>query len=262
MPSFNQGRYLEQAIRSVVLQEYADKELIIVDGGSTDESQEILEKYDEYISYWISETDLGQSDAVNKALANATGDIIGWLNSDDVYCGEVFSAVESAFRSPDIRVVMCSEFGLMEQNGKVYDVKKNSYTTKSRLVRYWLDGGMTINQPSVFFRRDIVSDLPYFLDTGLQYAMDYDLWLRMTMYGPITVVLGHWADYRFHETSKSGTGFDKFFVEWNRVSRRYWGRRLSREWWSHWLSYVTARWIRHPYHSAVSKLNPVLRNRL
>ena len=108
---------------------------------------------------------------------------------------------------------MCSRFGLMDAEGVVFEYKDNSFKNHQTLVRYWSTGGMTINHPSVFFRRDIISKYEPVLNTSLHYAMDYDLWLRITLDQEIHVIDGHWANYRFHDTSKSGLGFQDFLPE-------------------------------------------------
>ncbi len=235
MPSLNQGQYLEAAILSVLEQDYPATELIVIDGGSTDESVNILEKYADRIAYYSSAKDSGQSEALNKGFKRATGDVIGWLNSDDSYRPGTFRQVAGVFSEPAIKIAMCNRFGLMHADGAVFERKENTFAGHRKLIRYWSTGGMTINQPSVFFRREAIDGLDPVLDPSLHYAMDYDLWLRLSRQHDIHVVDGHWANYRFHEGSKSGRGFDAFAPEWYAVSRRFWGARGSASWWGHWL---------------------------
>ena len=114
-PSFNQGQFLESTILSVLDQDYPDLEYIIIDGGSTDNSLEVIRKYTDRISYWVSEPDEGQSHAINKGWSMATGDIIAWINADDVYCPGAFSLVAKAFENnPDAVMVIGS--------GSSYDI--------------------------------------------------------------------------------------------------------------------------------------------
>ena len=235
MPSYNQGEFLEAAIISILEQEYPNLELVVIDGGSNDDSVSILEKYSGAIKYWSSKPDDGQSDALNTGFNLITGDIVGWLNSDDTYQPRAFHAVAKIFSDQSIYIAMCSRFGLMGADGSVFDYKDNSYKDHQTLVRYWSTGGMTINQPSVFFRRGVIDQYKPVLDTSLHYAMDYDLWLRITLDHKIYVVDGHWANYRFHDTSKSGLGFEDFLPEWYSVSQRYWGKKWSPKWWANWL---------------------------
>ena len=235
MPSYNQGDFLEAAIASITDQGYPNLELVVIDGGSTDNSISILEKHSDAISFWSTKPDEGQSDALNTGFKIVKGDIIGWLNSDDTFQPGTFLEVARVFSDLSVKIAMCKRFGLMDAEGTVFDFKANSFKNHQTLVRYWSTGGMTINQPSVFFRRDIINDYEPVLDKSLHYAMDYDLWLRITLEHEIRVVEGHWANYRFHETSKSGLGFHDFLPEWYAVSRRYWGRKWSSVWLLNWL---------------------------
>ena len=236
-PSYNQARYLEQSIQSVLSQEYPNLEYIIVDGGSKDSSVDVISRYNSSIAWWTSEPDKGQSDALNKGFVRATGDIIGWLNSDDTYQPGTLFKVAEIFRDDSIHIAMCEYFGFMKDSGEIYDFKKNEYIDHNTLVRYWKTNGMTINQPCVFFRRKLIENMHPVLDISLNYAMDYDLWLRLSSGKPFHVVPGHWANYRFHDESKSGKGFNNFYPEWRLVSRRYWGKRYASGWFGHWFSW-------------------------
>lgn len=235
MPSYNQGNFLEAAIVSIVEQAYPNLEFVIVDGGSTDNSVSILKKYSDAITYWSSSPDEGQSDALNTGFNLLTGDIVGWLNSDDTFQPGTFHEVAKVFSDQSVNIAMCSRFGLMGADGIVFDYKSNSFKNHHALVRYWSTGGMTINQPSVFFKKHVIDKFKPVLDTSLHYAMDYDLWLRITLDHEIRVVDGHWANYRFHDTSKSGLSFDDFLPEWYSVSQRYWGEKWSLNWWANWV---------------------------
>ena len=235
MPSYNQGEYLETAIVSIIEQCYPNLEFVVIDGGSIDKSVSILEKHSEAITFWSSKPDNGQSDALNTGFNLITGDIVGWLNSDDTFQPGTLNEVAKVFSDKPVNIAMCSRFGLMDSDDHVFDYKNNSFKNHQTLIRYWSTGGMTINQPSVFFRKGIIDKYKPVLDTSLHYAMDYDLWLRITLDHKIHVVDGHWANYRFHDTSKSGLGFDNFLPEWYSVSKRYWGRQWSSSWFFNWL---------------------------
>ena len=235
MPSYNQGSFLEAAIVSIIEQDYPNLELVVIDGGSTDDSVSILEKYSDAITFWSSKPDDGQSDALNTGFNIITGEIVGWLNSDDTFKSDALHEVSRVFADRSVNIAMCSRFGLMEADGSVFDYKENSFRNHQTLIRYWSTGGMTINQPSVFFRRNVIDEFKPVLDTTLHYAMDYDLWLRITLDHEIHVVDGCWANYRFHDSSKSGLGFDDFLPEWYSVSQRYWGEKWSFAWWVNWV---------------------------
>lgn len=257
MPSYNQGAFLEAAILSVLDQDYPKLELIVIDGGSTDGSISILENHADRIC-WSSENDEGQSDALNKGFKIITGDIVGWLNSDDTYQPNAFKQVAKAFSDHSVEIAMCREFGLMDADGVVFDQKENSFKNHQTLVRYWTTGGLTINQPSVFFRRELISKFDPVLDSELHYAMDYDLWLRLTLEHDIHVVDGYWANYRFHDSSKSGLGFDDFLPEWYAVSKRYWGRKHSKTWWSNWFHRQVYHHSIRIYHGVPKRIKSML----
>lgn len=222
--SYNQGEFLAAAIDSVLDQNYPNLEYIVIDGGSTDGSVETIQSYDDRIDFWISEPDEGQSQALNKGFARATGEIIGWLNSDDTYTPGTFHAVASVFSDPEVQIAMSEEFAFIQRDGIAYSSLTNSFVDHDHLVRFWTSGGMTINQPCVFFRRSLFEKVGGQLDETLDLAMDYDLWLRLTRHAPIKIVPGIWANYRMHNESKSGRGFHHFLPEWKKVSRRYWGK--------------------------------------
>lgn len=172
-PSYNQGKFLEETILSVLNQNYPNLEYIIMDGGSTDNSIKIIKKYQDRIDYWVSEKDRGQSHAVNKGFEQATGDIIGWLNSDDTYLPQCFEYVAKAFsKNPDVDSVY-GNFIYTNESGdylwKRYVPKRFPY---EMLLFY------TLGQPAVFFRRKILDGIGY-LDENLIYTMDHDFFLRM-----------------------------------------------------------------------------------
>lgn len=119
-PSFNQGKYLEKTILSVLEQDYPNLEYIIIDGGSTDNSVEIIKKYEKHLAYWVSEPDRGQSHAINKGFGHATGEILGWLNSDDYYAPGAPQAIAEAFlANPDVGAIVGAGEFLFEDTGKI-----------------------------------------------------------------------------------------------------------------------------------------------
>ncbi len=254
MPSYNQGSYLEASILSILDQDYPNLEFVVIDGGSTDESVSILEEYSDHIKYWVSEADDGQSDALNKGFRIISGDIVGWLNSDDTYQPGTFERVAEVFSDDQIGIAMCSEFGLMDSEGSVFERKANGFKNHKTLVRYWSTNGMTINQPSVFFRKEIISPFDPVLDASLHYAMDYELWLRITLDHKVHVVDGYWANYRFHDASKSGLGFDDFLPEWYLVSKQYWGKKESFDWWMNWTHHNFYRYSARIYHGVLRRI--------
>ena len=260
MPSLNQAEFLEQAIESVLGQNYSRIELIVIDGGSTDGSREIIERYDQSIAFWVSEPDRGQSDALNKGFHRATGDILGWLNSDDTYTSNALNEVAGVFQDPGINIAMCRTFDVTEASGRVTRTMVNEYTGREGLIRFWRTDGPRVNQPSIFFRRRLIDELALEADLDLHFAMDYDLWLRISQHYPIQLVEGCWANYRFHERSKTIASTDQFLPEWKKVSRRHWGKTGSWEWIQHTLSYVYYRYPRR-YLRALLRRSGFKRNR-
>jgi glycosyltransferase involved in cell wall biosynthesis len=173
-PSYNQGRFIEDTLLSVKNQDYPNIEHIVVDGGSTDKTLEILRKYEnQYDLKWISESDEGQSDAVNKGFRMAKGEIIGWVNSDDGYFDvSAISSVVKFFDKYDDADVIYGDVVRIDENNLILFIIKN------RKFNYnYLKKTCSIWQPGAFFRQIIIDKFE--LDTSLDIAMDYDFWLRI-----------------------------------------------------------------------------------
>lgn len=170
-PSFNQGQFLEETIRSVLLQGYPDVEYIIIDGGSTDNSVEIIKKYEPWLAYWVSEPDRGQSHAINKGFERSTGEIMAWINSDDMYLERCLSTV--ALEIPRTKGVLVG--AAVEMNGSTGECH---YIFKHPTYEQMLFDGRVVPQASTFWRRSLWK-MVHQLDERLNYVMDYDLWLRM-----------------------------------------------------------------------------------
>jgi glycosyltransferase involved in cell wall biosynthesis len=172
-PSFNQGQFIEETIRSVLLQGYPNLEFIIMDGGSTDNTVEIIKKYEPWITYWVSEKDRGQCHAINKGFARATGDILAWLCSDDVYASGALHKIAEIIGNQKMAVAIGDSIithGPDSLEGKL-DRRRPSFAAMAYNIR-------TLAQPSVFWTSDLWR-IAGPLNEELYFMMDYDLWLRM-----------------------------------------------------------------------------------
>jgi glycosyltransferase involved in cell wall biosynthesis len=221
-PSFNQARFLEATIRSVVDQDYPRIEYIVMDGGSTDGSVDMLRQYSDQISCWVSEPDAGQTDAINKGFEMASGDIFAWLNSDDLYQPGAISEVVEYFREhPEVGLVY-GDVDFIDEEGNRIGKFPAARTDYRRLRR----GFVHIPQQATFFRSRLWK-LVRPLDTSFFFAMDYDLWVRLASLTPIRYHRRCWASFRLHSRAKSMASADRCWPEMIRVHRRLDGSRWS-----------------------------------
>lgn len=201
-PSFNQGKYLEATILSVLNQDYPNIEYIVIDGGSTDGSVDVIKRYQDRLAYWITEPDRGQSHAINKGFEHATGQIFNWLNSDDLLMpSAVKIAVHYLMKKTDVGMVYGDRI-IIDIKGNFLDlIQSPSFNPKA--MQY----NLKIPQETVFFRRRFWDELKG-VDEALNYSMDYDLWIRLnkvTRIYHIPFVLGA---YRTHPSAKSTKGYN------------------------------------------------------
>jgi glycosyltransferase involved in cell wall biosynthesis len=197
-PSYNQGQFIEETIRSVLLQGYPNFEYIIIDGGSTDNSIEIIKKYENYLTYWVSEPDQGQSHAINKGFARATGQILNWLNSDDWFDKNAFSLVANKLGGPSDVEVIYGDCFLTNSQGKEHRIyTTHEFSVSDLILRNF------IGQPTVFFRKELWEKYGG-INESLVFALDYELWLRWALENvSFKYIPEIKAYYRLHENSKS-----------------------------------------------------------
>ncbi len=194
MPSFNQAPYLEMAIRSVLTQNYPNKELILIDGGSTDGTVDIIKRYQSDLAYWVSESDRGQTHALNKALTHASGELIGWLNSDDYYLPGAFQRVVQAFENHP-------EIGLIHGDRIMVDEKSRvlGWTTLPPFAP--ASTGFIVCSETAFWRKSEGEKIQF--DESLRFAMDLDFFCRLYRQSRFLKLDHYLGAFRCHAANKS-----------------------------------------------------------
>lgn len=220
-PSFNQARYLEQTIRSVLEQNYPRLDYFIMDGGSTDSSVEIIRRYENRLAGWVSEPDRGQADGINKGFQRATGEIVAWLNSDDVYQpGAIAQAVAALQANPSAALVYGDVLSI-DENARPFNLQTFQPFSLTDLMAFNI-----ISQPAVFMRRAALEQAGL-LDPTYQLLLDHHLWLRMARLAPPLYLPQTLAAARYHAEAKNlartaDFGREAFrLVEWMRSAPEF-----------------------------------------
>jgi len=221
-PSYNQARFLEATMLSVLQQDYPHVEYIVVDGGSTDGSVAIIEKYADRLAWWVSEPDRGQTEAINKGFARATGDILAWLNSDDTYAPGAISAAADFLKDHAEVGLVYGDANFIDAHGNVVGKFNAQQTSLKRLQR----GGVYIPQQAAFWRANLWKQVGP-LDPSFYFAMDYDLWVRLARVTEIRYLPQLWANFRLHGEAKTIAADERCWPEMLRVHRRDGGSYLS-----------------------------------
>ncbi|MBI5352966.1 MAG: glycosyltransferase [Chloroflexi bacterium] len=235
-PSFNQGQFIEETIRSVLLQGYPNLEYIIIDGGSTDGSIEIIKKYEPWLAYWESEPDQGQSHALNKGFEHATGELMAWLNTDDIYLPGALFRVADAFQKGNAQWIVGITL-ITDADLKILDrFMPSLYTASGRDINYesmgWIDfvctksSGIALPQPSSFWLRSAVLQAGG-IDETLRYAMDHELYGKLAYQGfRPTLLEESLSCFRTHPEQKTAH-FPVIFWQEELKIVRYWENRVN-----------------------------------
>lgn len=214
-PSLNQGRFLEETIRSVLLQGYPNLEYIIIDGGSTDESVAIIKKYAPWLAYWVSESDNGQTQAINKGFKKATGEIVAWLNSDDSYMTDALKVAADNLSINPNDFIFYGDVDFIDENSKFlrklitkeFDLLNQLYTNM-------------VPQQATFWKRSVFEHIG-FLDEIYQHPFDNDFFIRAGMKYMIKYVPIPLANYRLHPSSKTEIASVNFFLEYLAILNKF-----------------------------------------
>lgn len=214
-PSYNQGQFLEETLSSVFDQRYPNLEYIVIDGGSTDESVDIIRRYEKRLAYWVSEKDRGQVHAINKGLERVTGDIVAFINSDDIYLPGAFNAVADRFRKQPDCEWLCGDT-IMFGEGHPTELVRAVVPESAAQSLSW---AYRAPQPGHFWKRELIKDG---FQERWQYDFDHDLYVRLLLAGhkcehlPVPL-----AAYRLHATSKTVAEGDHQVREFDEIADHY-----------------------------------------
>jgi len=244
-PSYNQGPFLEQTIRSVLLQGYPNLEYIVIDGGSSDESVEIIRKYERFLAHWVSEPDRGQSHAINKGFQLATGQIMCWLNSDDYYLPGTLETVGTILGDGTGIFALVGHCVQVYADGRPPTRSEGRFEGLSRLLQFWK--GYHMHQPSIFWRREVFEKVG-FLNEQQHYIMDFDYWVRIARHYKFENIDHELSCATYHKDAKTGDAFVKYYQELRRYAPKYWPSPFSFEYWR-----LKVSMLKHLYYLPVER---------
>ncbi len=221
-PSYNQAAFLEATICSVLEQDYPQIEYILVDGGSKDGSPEIIRRYSDRLAWWVSEKDRGQTDAINKGFAHASGQILAWLNSDDTYQPGAIRQAVAYFQAHPTTGMVYGDCNFINAEG----VQIGRFPAAQTDYRRLRQGYVHIPQQAAFWRADLWRQVGP-LDPAFFFAMDYDLWVRLAKISRLDYNPKTWANFRLHGSGKTVVADDRCWPEMLKVHYRNGGAFLS-----------------------------------
>jgi glycosyltransferase involved in cell wall biosynthesis len=253
-PAFNQAQYIGETIHSILAQNYPNLEYLVIDGGSTDGTLDILGQYGNGLN-WVSEPDEGQAQAINKGFKRSTGDIVAWLNSDDIYLPQTLPIVADFFSyQPDVDVVY-GDYHLIDHQGQVL-LHKREIPFDYNILLYGLD---YISQPTTFFRKRVFETVGY-LDESLHYGLDWEYWLRIASQGgKFAHIPQYLAATRWHRQAKTLAAPPQMYAEHQAIRRRYWNKHRFQS--PHWQR-LYAAWLNKYYRFKRQGLKLILRHTL
>lgn len=221
IPSYNQGSFISQTLDSILEQSYKNVEILVIDGGSSDSTIEILKKYGSKI-FWLSEKDRGQTHAINKGLGLSKGDIVTFINSDDYYLDGALEEVAKQFQTKKGNLWLTGDYIIVDEQGKRIQALIAAY--KSFFRRFLSFNLLTIlnplNQPSTFFKKDLIDKIGGFKE-DLHYTMDYEFYFRAIKIQKPIIIKDKLSAFRIHKLSKGGSSYKKQFQEEYNVARQY-----------------------------------------
>jgi glycosyltransferase involved in cell wall biosynthesis len=211
-PSYNQGRFIEQTIKSVLDQQYPNLEYIIIDGGSTDNSIEVIKKYEKDLKFWVSEKDTGQANAINKGLQHCSGEIFNWLNSDDYLEPDSLFKIAAAFEDNKVQLVA----GRVRNFSDTEEELVANQNLSAEALMCWKPNVKFV-QPGVWLRRNGI-DKCGGIDEQFHYAFDWDLYIRYLYNAPVVKEIPELlVHFRLHEQSKTGSSGEHFLIEERKI---------------------------------------------
>ena len=215
IPSFNQGKYIEEAIQSVLQQDYPELELVVIDGGSRDNSLQILQRYRTDLAYWVSEPDRGQSHAINKGFKHCTGEIITFLSSDDKYLPGTFSDLQSLWPQIKHNGAVVGAFQFMDEASHIQEAVIAPQLKKPAPLDLTLGppGVYRLHQVATFYLREALDQVGRYVQEDLQYVMDRELLYRVCRSFPIYLRERTYGIFRKHQRSKSSQKIVSFHNE-------------------------------------------------